>query len=79
LIAFLVVAYGFLPDAASHPLPSQFYTAVVTLYSWLYSLNEAIPVVETMIVVLIVIGIEIYIHMIIPFLKNIIHWVGRIN
>jgi len=58
---FLMIAAGiaFLPDGATYPFPTTITTAIVSMYSWLYSLNALIPVAEAATVFSLTVLIEI--------------------
>jgi len=74
----LSIGYGFLPDGAQHPLPTEFTTAIQTLYSYLYTMNTVWPVDTAITVFVLAIGLEIYIGLLWPFILSIIGWIGRI-
>jgi len=44
ILAMLLVGIQFLPNGADYPFPTQASSAIISLYSWLYSLNALIPV-----------------------------------
>lgn len=58
---FLMIVAGiaFLPDGASYPFPATVTTAIVSMYSWLYSLNALVPVSEAATVFSLTVLIEI--------------------
>jgi len=75
----LFIGYGYLPNGVDHPLPTTFTTAVVTLYSWLHSLNGALQVEEALNCAVGVMLMEIFIRMLWPFIMSVIKWAGRIS
>jgi len=52
VIAMISVGFAFLPSGANYPLPDEMVTGIHTLYGWLHSFNELLPV-DTLVKVLI--------------------------
>jgi len=74
----LVVGYGFLPSGAEHPMPSEIGTAIVALYTYVYSMNMIWPVDTAITVFLLALLVEIYADLVWPFILSVIGWLGRI-
>lgn len=71
VLALITAGYALLPPASAHPYPPEIATAITTLYSWLYSLNNIFPV-DTLVTVL---GYSIVLELIVSFFYPVIMWI----
>jgi len=67
----LIGGFALLPDASQYPYPTEIATALVTLYTWLYSFNSIFPV-DTLIVV---VSYTLALEVIIMFLMPVVFWI----
>jgi len=74
VIAFVGTGLALLPAGADHPLPIEIITATQTLYTWLYSINNILPV-DTLVTVL---GYGVLIEIITRIIWPMVFWLIKV-
>lgn len=72
MIVFVLIGIAFLPDGSAYPFPTEITTGIVTLYSWLYSLNALIPVATAAQIFVIGVVVEITTRLVWPLVSWVI-------
>jgi len=68
VITLITAGVALLPNGSDHPLPPEIVTGTQTLYHWLYSFNNILPV-DTLILVLgYAVLIEIFCRIVYPLI-----------
>jgi len=68
--ALLIGGFALLPNSTQYPYPTEIATALITLYSWLYSFNNIFPV-DTLIVV---VSYTLALEVVLTFLMPVVFW-----